>query len=208
MSPIIAILVGAAAGLWIPHAVVGRWIKGRQDRFIKLFPDAIGLMVRGLRSGLPLVETMIVVGREVAEPVGEEFRRIGEQVKLGQTIQDAMAAAGKRLNLPEFNFLVITFSVQRETGGNLAETLENLDDVLRKRQQMKLKIKAMSSEAVASASIIGCLPFVIGLLIFFVSHDYIMTLFHPGLGYIMLIVAAVMIGIGVLVMSKMVSFEI
>ena len=165
-------------------------------------------MVRGLKAGLPVTETMIVVGREVADPVGEEFRRVSDQVRLGQAIEDALWAAGKRLDSAEFNFLVITLSVQRETGVNLAETLENLDDILRKRQQMRLKVKAMSSEAVASAGIIGSLPFVMSGLMFLVSHDYIMTLFRNDLGLMMLAGAGTSLAIGILVMVKMVSFDI
>jgi tight adherence protein B len=208
MQPLEGMLIGTLVGLWLPHAVVGSLIKRRQKKFIKLFPDAIGLMVRGLKAGLPVSETMIVVGREVVGPVGEEFRRIGDQIKLGQGIEEAMWGAAKRLQLPDFNFLVITFSVQRETGGNLAETLENLDDILRKRQQMKLKVKAMSSEATASAGIIGCLPFVIGGMMFVVSRDYIMTLFHDPLGTTMLMGGAGMLLAGIFVMARMVSFDI
>jgi tight adherence protein B len=208
MSPVGAILLGVLAGLGLPHMTVG-WLAGRRrGKFAKLFPEAIGLMVRGLKAGLPVTETMGVVGREVADPVGAEFRRVSHQIRLGQSVEDAMWAAAKRLNLAEFNFLVITLSVQRETGGNLAETLENLDEILRKRQAMKLKVKAMSSEAVASAGIIGCLPFVMSALLFVVSRDYVMTLFKNPLGLVMLAGAGTSLLIGIGVMMKMVSFDI
>src|SRR5580658_4184114 len=134
MSPLLAILLGVVGGFALPHMVVGWLAKRRRTKFAKTFPEAIGLMVRGLKAGLPVTETMGVVGREVVDPVGAEFRRVSHQVRLGQSLEDAMWACAKRLNLAEFNFLVITLSVQRETGGNLAETLENLDDILRKRQ--------------------------------------------------------------------------
>jgi tight adherence protein B len=208
VAPLVSILGGVLVGLWVPHAVVGFLVGGRQKKFIKLFPDAIGLMVRGLKAGLPVSETLVVVGREVSDPVGEEFRRIADQIKLGQAIEDAMWATAKRLNLAEFNFMVITFSVQRETGGNLAETLENLDDILRKRQQMKLKIKAMSSEAIASAGIIGSLPFAMAGIMFVISREYILTLFQSQLGYIMLAGGGGMLLMGIFVMMKMVSFDI
>ncbi len=208
VAPLVSILGGVLIGLWLPHAAVGFMVGGRQKKFIKLFPDAIGLMVRGLKAGLPVSETLIVVGREVSDPVGEEFRRIADQIKLGQSIEDAMWATARRLSLAEFNFMVITFSVQRETGGNLAETLENLDDILRKRQQMKMKIKAMSSEAIASAGIIGSLPFAMAAIMFVVSRDYILTLFHSQLGYIMLAGGGGMLLAGIGVMIKMVSFDI
>ena len=208
VSPLAGILIGVLVGLWVPHAVVGSMVKGRQKKFIKVFPDAIGLMVRGLKAGLPVSETMVVVGREVPDPVGMEFRRIADQVKLGQTIEDSMWATARRLDLADFNFLVITFSVQRETGGNLAETLENLDEILRKRQQMKLKIKAMSSEAIASAGIIGSLPFVMATIMLVVSRDYILMLFQSELGYQMLAGGGGMLLVGIIVMVKMVSFDI
>jgi tight adherence protein B len=208
VAPFGAVLIGLVSGLWLPHMFIGFLVKRRQGRFSKLFPEAIGLLVRGLKAGLPVTETMIVVGREVADPVGEEFRRVCDQVRLGQSVEDAMWATARRLNLAEFNFLVITLSVQRETGGNLAETLENLDDILRKRQQMRLKVKAMSSEATASAGIIGALPFVISGLMFIVSRAYILTLFHNHLGLMMLAGAGGSLLVGVGVMAKMVSFDI
>lgn len=204
----LCLLLGALAGLWLPHTMVGRLINGRRKKFSKLFPDAIGLMVRGLKAGLPVTETMIVVGREILGPVGEEFRRVSDQVRLGQPLDEALWQTAKRIDLAEFNFLIITLSVQRETGGNLAETLENLEDILRRRSQMRLKIKAMSSEAVASAGIIGSLPFIMAALMFVVSRDYILTLFSAPLGWMMLAGGGTSLAIGILVMVKMVSFEV
>jgi tight adherence protein B len=151
---------------------------------------------------------MLVVGREVGDPVGAEFRRVGDQVRVGQGIEDSLWAVARRLNLQEFNFLVITLAIQRETGGNLAETLENLDDMIRKRQQMKLKVKAMSSEAMATAMIIGSLPFVMTGILFLVSRKYILTLFQTDMGHILLGVGGVWMSIGFFVMSQMVKFEI
>jgi tight adherence protein B len=206
--PPLALMNGLFAGLALPHVFLGWRIKARRKKFSKLFPDAIGLMVRGLRAGLPITESIVVVGRECAGPVGEEFRRVADQVRLGQSLEEAMWAVAKRLELPEFNFLVITFSIQRETGGNLADTLQNLDNMLRMRGQMALKVKAMSSEAIATACIIGCMPFAMGLLMYLVSKAYIMLLFTTPLGEALVFGAAVWLSIGVFVMSKMVSFEI
>jgi tight adherence protein B len=208
MPPIIALLAGTLCGLLLPHLAVGWLVSRRRKKFSKFFPDAIGLMVRGLKAGLPVTESLLVVGREVSDPVGEEFRRVGDQVRLGQAIEDALWAVAKRLDLAEFNFLVVTMSIQRETGGNLAETLENLDDMLRKRHQMKLKIKAMSSEAMATAMIIGSLPFVMSAILFLVSRAYIMTLFNTDLGRIMLGGGLFWMSIGIFVMSQMIKFEI
>jgi tight adherence protein B len=208
MAPVNAILIGAGAGVLLPHLLIGSRIKKRQAAFYTLFPEAISLMVRGLKAGLPFADTLLVVGREVADPLGEEFRRMSDQIKLGQPIEDAMWAVARRIDLAEFNFLIISLSVQRETGGNLAATLENLEEMLRKRQQMRLKVKAMSSEAKASAGIIGSLPFVMATLLYFVSHDYIMQLFITHMGNIMLIGGGCFMGTGVFVMSRMVRFQI
>jgi tight adherence protein B len=203
-----ALPIGIVLALWLPHLVVARMIGRRVFRFEALFPEAIGLIVRGLRSGLPPTESMQVVGREIGDPVGEEFRRISDQVKLGQPLEAALGEAAKRIGTPEFNFLVISMVVQRETGGNLAETLENLDQVLRRRRQMKLKIKAMSSEARASAMIIGALPFIMFTILFVVNPDYVMTLVNTHAGNMLLGAAFCSLGLGIGVMAKMIRFEI
>ncbi len=122
-------------------------------------------MVRGLRSGLPITETLGIVAGEIQGPVGLEFRLVSDKMKIGRTMEAALQDTADRLGTPEFQFFVITLAIQRETGGNLAETLSNLADVLRKRGQMKLKIKAMSSELKASAYIVGSLPFVVFTLV-------------------------------------------
>lgn len=203
----LAILEAAATAVWLPHATVGFLMARRRSRFFKAFPEAIGLIVRGLRAGLPVSETIGVVGREIADPVGEEFRRIADQVRLGAPLEDAMWQTARRIGLPEFNFLVITLSVQRETGGNLAETLENLETILRRRQQMRLKIRAMSSEATASALIIGALPFVMAILMFMVSREYIQLLFTAPLGKLMLAGGVTSMVVGGVIMRQMVRFE-
>jgi tight adherence protein B len=204
----LAILEAAATAVWLPHATVGFLMARRRARFFKAFPEGIGLIVRGLRAGLPVTETIGVVGREIADPVGEEFRRVADQVRLGAPLEDALWQTARRIGLPEFNFLVISLSVQRETGGNLAETLENLETILRRRQQMRLKIRAMSSEATASALIIGALPFVMAVLMFMVSRDYILVLFTTPLGKLMMAAGMASMVVGGAVMRQMVRFEI
>jgi tight adherence protein B len=208
MTPVTGILIGAGAGVLLPHLLIGSRIKKRQAAFYALFPEAVSLMVRGLKAGLPFADTLLVVGREIADPLGEEFRRMSDQIKLGQPIEDSMWAVARRIDLAEFNFLIISLSVQRETGGNLAATLENLEEMLRKRLQMRLKVKAMSSEAKASAAIIGSMPFVMAALLYFVSRDYVMQLFITHMGNLMLIGGACFMGTGVFVMSRMVRFQI
>ncbi len=203
-----AVPLGTVAGLWLPYLATGWLVKRRRKNFTKLFPETIGLMVRGLKAGLSITDMMTIVGREIADPVGEEFRTMGDQIRLGQRVEDAMWAVARRLELPEFNFLVISLSVQRETGGNLAETLENLQGLLLKRQNMRLKIKAMSSEAVATASIIGILPFVIMVMLYVVSPNYIMVLFTTPLGLKLAGGAAFSLSLGVFVMVRMIRFDI
>ena len=205
---LLALFVGLFLGAGLPHFVVGFHIKRRVGKFTAKFPDAIELLVRGLRSGLPITETMGVVGSEVPGPVGEEFRAVSDRMKIGRTLDAALQETGDRLGTPEFQFFVITIAIQRETGGNLAETLANLADVLRKRAQMKLKIRAMSSESKASAYIVGSLPFVVFGLLYSINQDYMQDFFieprliATGLG------SFVWMGIGAFIMAKMVSFEI
>ena len=200
--------IGAAVGAGIPHLVVNFQIGKRTNAFVSKFPDALELLVRGLRSGLPVTETLGVVAQEVPGPVGIEFRGVVDRIKVGKTMEDALQDTGDRLGIPEFNFFTITLAIQRETGGNLAETLSNLADVLRKRGQMKLKIKAMSSESKASAYIVGSLPFIVFGMIMWVNPEYIGGFFTDD----RLIVAGLgglcWMGIGVFIMAKMVNFEI
>jgi tight adherence protein B len=205
---IFALLLGLAAGVGIPHWLVGKMIKRRIVKFNARFPDALELMVRGLRSGLPISETMSVVADEVPGPVSIEFRAVSDKMKIGRTMDAALQETADRLGTAEFQFFTITLAIQRETGGNLAETLANLADVLRKRAQMKLKIKAMSSESKASAWIVGSLPFIVFVLIWFINPDYMAKFFIDQRLIITGIGGLVWMGIGVFIMAKMVDFEI
>ncbi|MBY0306929.1 MAG: pilus assembly protein TadB [Sphingomonas sp. 28-62-20] len=205
---LLALLVGIIIGAGLPHMVVGFFIKRRIAKFTAKFPDAIELLVRGLRSGLPIGETMAVVGAEVDGPVGVEFRSITDKMKIGRTMDVALQETADRLGTPEFQFFVITIAIQRETGGNLAETLANLATVLRMRGQMKLKIKAMSSESKASAYIVGSLPFIVFSMIWMINSSYMQNFFVDP----RLMVAGggglLWMGIGAFIMAKMVNFEI
>jgi tight adherence protein B len=207
-APLLSLGVGMLVGTGLPHWWVGRTINKRTNAFIAKFPDGIELLVRGLRSGLPVTETLQIVSQEVPGPVGFEFKAIIDRIKVGKTMEDALQDTGDKLGIPEFNFFTITLAIQRETGGNLAETLSNLANVLRSRAQMKLKIRAMSSESKASAYIVGALPFLVFAAIMFINPDYMTQFFvddrliATGLG------AGVWMGIGVWMMSKMINFEI
>jgi tight adherence protein B len=204
----LAIFVGLFAGIGVPHFIVGKLIKRRVAKFTSRFPDAIDLMVRGLRSGLPISETLGIVADEIAGPIGDEFRTVSDKMKIGRTMEAALQEVADRLGTPEFQFFVITLAIQRETGGNLAETLANLSDVLRKRAQMKLKIKAMSSESKASAWIVGSLPFIVFILIWFINGTYMQGFFVDERLMIAGAGGLVWMGIGVFIMAKMVDFEI
>lgn len=204
----IDLLVGFIAGVGLPHFVVKKLIERRIEKFTKLFPETIDLIVRGLRSGLPITESINSVGQELPDPIGIEFRRMSDSVKLGLPLEDALDEAADRLDTPDFKFFVIAISIQKETGGNLAETLENLSDILRKRLQMKLKVKAMSSEARASAAIIGCLPFLLFGVLLFVNYGYVSVLFTDPRGMVMGGGALGAMGFGMFVISRLIKFEI
>ena len=205
---LLCLCAGLALGLAVPHKAVSVMIKRRVAKFTKRFPDAIELLVRGLRSGLPISETLGVVGSELPGPVGEEFRAVSDKIKIGKTMDAALQDTADRLGTPEFQFFVISLQIQRETGGNLAETLSNLANVLRGRAQMRLKIKAMASESKASAYIIGSLPFIVFGLINWINHDYMGKFFTDprlmGVGG----GGLVWMGIGAFIMAQMINFEI
>jgi tight adherence protein B len=205
---LLALMFGLFVGLGLPHFVVNRAIKKRAAQFTARFPDAIELMVRGLRSGLPISETVGVVGQEIQGPVGLEFKDVADKMRIGRTMEAALQETADRLKTPEFQFFVISLAIQRETGGNLAETLGNLAEVLRKRSQMKLKVKAMASEAKASAWIVGALPFIVFGLIYTMNPKYLANFFVDERLMIAGIGGLVWMGIGVFIMAKMVNFEI
>ena len=205
---ILSLMLGMFFGVGGPHFVVGRMIKRRINKFNTNFPDAIELMVRGLRSGLPITETLGIVASEVQGPVGVEFRMVSDKMKIGRTMEAALQETADRLGTPEFQFFVITLAIQRETGGNLAETLSNLADVLRKRAQMKLKIRAMSSESKASAYIVGSLPFVVFGLVYMINPHYMGQFFIDQRLEVAGIGGLIWMGMGGGIMAKMVNFEI
>jgi tight adherence protein B len=207
-AALLSLGVGVIVGAGLPHMVVNYFIKRRSNEFTTKFPDAIELLVRGLRSGLPVTETLSVVAQEVPGPVGKEFKGVVERIQIGRTMEEALQETADRLNTAEFSFFCITLAIQRETGGNLAETLSNLADVLRKRAQMKLKIRAMSSESKASAYIVGSLPFIVFGLIWWINPDYIADFFVDERLIVTGLGGMTWMGIGIFIMAKMVSFEI
>jgi tight adherence protein B len=199
---------GLLVGAGLPHFVIGFLINKRLNLFTSNFPDAIELLVRGLKSGLPVGETLGVIAKEIPGPVGEEFKTVTDKIRIGKTMEDALQDTADRMGTAEFQFFVITLAIQRETGGNLAETLANLADVLRKRAQMKLKIRAMSSESKASAYIVGSLPFFVFGMVWTVNPKYLGGFFVEPRLIVAGLIGIVWMSIGAFIMAKMVNFEI
>jgi tight adherence protein B len=200
--------LGLLIGTALPHMIVGRMVRRRVAAFVGLFPEAIDLMVRALRSGLPISEAIIGAGQEIGDPVGSELRRVEAGMRLGRDLETLLWEIATRIDVPEFRFFIIALSVQRETGGNLAETLANLADVLRRRRQMRAKVRAMSSETRATTMILGGLPIVVGLLLALTSPGYLQPLFSDVRGLMLDGLALVLLVVGISIMTRMARFEI
>jgi tight adherence protein B len=208
VSPILSLMFGAALGLFIPHYLIGRAGRRRVAAFIGLFPEAIDLMVRALRAGLPISEAIVNAGQEIGDPVGVEFSSVESGMRLGRDLDSMLWDIAKRIEAPEFRFFIIALNVQRETGGNLAETLNNLSNVLRGRRAMRAKARAMASEARASTAILGSLPILVTAILMFTSPTYINPLFADVRGLMLVGVAVGMLLSGIGIMVKMARFEI
>ena len=218
VAGVVWIVTGAPIGLLaVPALIVGMLLvdafvgmRGEMmaNRFMRQLPDAIDTIIRGIRSGLPVIECIGTAGQESAAPIGPHFRAISERVQLGEPLENAIWRVARVINRPEMDFLAVAISIQMETGGSLSEALGNLGDLLRKRAQMKLKIKAISSEAKASAMIIGALPFVMLGLLTFMSPEYVLPLFADPRGQLMLGGGLASISMGAFVMWRMTQFEI
>lgn len=204
----IGFCLGIIFALWLPLKVLDFKISKHQKKFLQLMPDGIDLIVRGLRSGLPVSESINLVAQEVPDPVGGIFKHVADTMKLGVPMEKALQEVAKKLDYTEFNFFVTSIILQRETGGNLSEILNNLGQVLRARFMMKMKIKAMTSEARASSMIIGSLPFIVSIAVFVMSKKYIMILFLDYRGNIALAAATFLLCFGIWSMNRMAKFEI
>jgi tight adherence protein B len=200
--------IGLLIGVLVPHIVIGRMGKRRVAAFVALFPDAIDLIVRALRSGLPVSEAIVGAGHEIADPVGAELRMVESGMRMGRELETLLWDVAKRIDAPEFRFFVIALSVQRETGGNLGETLANLGDILRRRRQMQAKARAMASETRATTMILGGLPVVVCGVLMMTSPAYLTPLLNDVRGLILDGIAVGMLTAGVLIMNKMAHFEI
>ena len=204
----LSLLIGIIVGFGVPHFIMNIRINRRTKKFLTLFPDAIDLIVRGLRAGLPVTESIKMVGKELEEPVSQVFQTMTEKMALGVPLEKTLYETARKYRITEFDFFVTSIVLQRETGGNLSEILNNLSEALRQRLMMRLKIKAMSSEARASMFIIGALPFIVMIALQLFSPEYLSPLFNDFRGNIALFVAGGMLFTGIFIMSRMAKFEI
>jgi tight adherence protein B len=207
MGPLTTLGMGFAAGFGLPRWMLSFLKKRRERRFIENFADAVDVIVRGVKAGLPLGDCLKVIASDAEEPVKSEFRAIVETQAVGMPLGEACARLYESMPLAEANFFGIVISIQQKAGGNLSEALGNLSRVLRDRKKMQAKIRAMSMEAKTSAAIIGALPVVVMILVYITSPNYIELLWTTELGRLMLAGCVVWMAIGVFVMKKMINFD-
>lgn len=200
-------IAGFVGAFGLPRWWLSKKIAKRQAMFVRVFPDSIDTIVRGIKSGLPLGDCLRIIAKEAQEPVRSEFMHIIERQQLGVPLGEAVESLYNNIPIPEASFFCITIAIQQKAGGNLAETLSNLSTVLRDRKKMKAKIVALSSEAKAGAMIIGSLPFLIILALFVMSPEYIGLLFERAIGQVMLGITALWMTFGILTMRKMINFD-
>ena len=200
--------IGIVAGLLLPRLYVKRRRKKRCKAFLKEFPNALDIIVRAIKSGLPLNDGLRLIASEAKEPVKVEFQRMIENQQMGMSTPDAIAKMYERVPLPEANFFGIVIAIQMQAGGNLSEALGNLSNVLRSRKKMRDKVGALSMEAKASGAIIAALPFVVAGLVTFVDNDFLLPLWERETGNMLLAIAAGLMIVGVGIMKKMITFEV
>jgi tight adherence protein B len=206
-SPLVSAACLGIGALGMPRWILSHKRKKRFKAFRLAFPEALDMMTRGVKAGLPLNDCMRMIAREANEPVKTEFRNIVQLQGMGLSIGDATEKMAERIPTSESNFFAIVIGIQAKSGGNLSEALGNLSKVLRERKKMEGKIKAMSSEAKASAGIIGCLPVVVGTLVYLTSPSYISLLWTTDTGRMVLLGAGTWMSIGIFTIKKMVSFD-
>jgi tight adherence protein B len=202
-----ALALGFTGAFGLPLWLLSYLKNRRETKFLDSFPDAVDVIVRGVKAGLPLLDSLKIIVNEAPEPIKSEFRAIVETQAIGMPLGEACTKLYERMPLPEANFFGIVVSIQQKAGGNLSEALGNLSRVLRDRKKMKAKIQAMSMEAKASATIIGALPVCVGGLVYLTSPDYIETLWITDLGRIMMAGCVIWMSLGVFVMKKMINFD-
>jgi tight adherence protein B len=208
-APLFGVAAAGFFGLFgFPRWILKTMRKRRQEKFLTDFADAIDVMVRGLKSGLPLNEAMKIIATETGEPVGPEFMEVVDGQKVGISADQGMERMVERVPLPEVNFLAIVLTIQSKTGGNLSEALGNLSRVLRDRKKMKAKVASVSQEAKSSAAIIGSLPFLLIMALSVLNPNYMTPMFHTSMGHMLLAGSGIWMSCGVLVMRQMINFQI
>jgi tight adherence protein B len=207
MGLIVALTLAFVGAFGLPRWLLSYLKKRREAKFLNVFPDAVDIIVRGVKAGLPLLDCLKMITVESPEPVKSEFRAIVETQAVGMPLGEACGKLYEEMPVPEANFFGIVVTIQQKAGGNLAEALGNLSRVLRDRKKMKAKIQAMSQEAKASAAIIGALPIAVMILVWITSPQYISLLWTEPLGRLMLAASAAWMTMGVLVMKKMINFD-
>jgi len=206
-GPLAAIGLAFAFGFGLPRWILSFLKKRREKAFLKALPDAVDVIVRGIKAGLPLFESLKVVAADSPEPLRSEFSAIIETQAIGMPLGEACSRLYERMPVPEANFFGIVIAIQQKSGGNLSEALGNLSKVLRDRKKMAEKIQAMSMEAKASAGIIGALPPVVMLLVYLTTPAYISLLWTHPTGQLMLVGCVIWMSMGILVMKKMINFD-
>jgi tight adherence protein B len=203
--PALAIAFGGAAAVGVPGLLLQLSQSRYKRRFLDVFPDALDLIVRGVRAGLPAPEAIEVVTREIRPPVGTEFRRMLDELRIGIQMEDALQQAADRIRVPDFHFFVVSLLLQRQTGGGIAETLSNLSTIIRQRKALRLKARALTAEATASAAIVGAMPFVAGGGLFMINRELMSVLFVDPRGRFMLGLAIVCLLLGIGAMKVMIE---
>ncbi|HTX48779.1 MAG TPA: type II secretion system F family protein [Caulobacteraceae bacterium] len=204
---LVALLLGASSGVGVPLWTLSFLVARRMKQFTASFSDAMDIIVRGIKSGLPVHDCLKIIGRETPEPLAGEFRRLVENIGIGLTLDQALEKLHDSMPTSEVRFFSIVMNIQQKTGGNLAEALGNLSTVLRSRKLMREKIKALSSEATASAGIIGSLPPGVATLIWLTTPTYMAPLINDHRGWLLLGASALLMGMGVFVMTRMINFK-
>ncbi|MBK5565662.1 type II secretion system F family protein [Ensifer sp. SSB1] len=207
-GPAIGVGIAVIAGLGLPRWSVGFLVKRRCKKFLEEFPNALEIMVRSIKSGLPLNDALRLIAADGQEPVRTEFRRVVESQQVGLSVTEACARMINSIPLPEVNFFAIVIAIQAQAGGNLSEALSNLSKVLRERKKMRAKVGAMSMEAKASACIIGALPFIVALLVYLTSPAYMTVLFTDPRGHLIIGLGLFWMSVGIMVMRNMINFDI
>jgi tight adherence protein B len=207
-DPLLSLGVGVVVGVGLPHWLLGFLAKRRVARFIEEFPGSVDIIIRGIKAGLPVADCFRMIATEAAEPVRSEFRQIVESQTIGLSIGEATERFAERMPVAEASFFSIVISLQEKSGGNLSEALGNLAGVLRERKKMKAKVRAMSAEAKASAGIIGSLPFLVGLAVWFTNQPYMAVLFNTTVGNVIIAASLLWMAVGVFIMKNMIDFEI